>query len=149
MWNVDDPAVVRVTGPGLLEAVAPGDTLVHARWSISHYWRPVSVFPGTAPLPTYSVDGYIYEGTPTARVTLDGARIEVLNGVAAGRKAISGELPDPVPGYVPLSVPGMYRINGVPSGTITIRVTKPGYLDQEREVTGVQFSNAHFYLQRR
>jgi hypothetical protein len=148
-WYVDHPAVVRVTGPGRLEAVGPGDTLVHARWSTSHYWRPVSVFPGTAPLLTYSIDGYIYEGTPTARVPLDGASVEVLNGVAAGKKAVSGELPEPLPGAVPLSVPGMYRIHGVPNGTVTIRVRKEGYLDQEREVTGVQFSNAHFYLQRR
>ena len=147
-WEVDDPEVVRVTGPGRLEAVAPGDTLVHATWSISHYWRRVSVFPGTAPLPTYSIDGYIYEGTPAARVPLDGAIVEVLNGVVAGRRAISGAHPL-APGGSPIVAPGRYEIDGVPSGTFTIRVTKEGYLDQEREVAGVQFSNADFYLQRR
>jgi hypothetical protein len=37
----------------------------------------------------------------------------------------------------------------VPNSTVSIRVTKAGYLDQEREITSVQFSGAHFYLQRR
>ncbi len=107
------------------------------------------MFPGTPPLPTYSIDGYIYEGTPTARVTLDGATVEVLNGVAVGRRALSGDPPQPLPGVSPVAAPGLYRIHGVPNGTTRVRVTKEGYIDQEREVTGVQFSGAHFYLERR
>jgi hypothetical protein len=90
-------------------------------------------------------------GTPTDATTIATWNVDdpAVVRVTAGRKAISGELPEPVPGAVPLTAPGMYRIDGVPSGTVTIRVTKEGYLDQEREVTGVQFSNADFYLQRR
>jgi len=107
------------------------------------------VFPETPPLPTYSIDGYIYEGTPTAIVTLDGATVEVLNGVAAGRRALSGDPPLPLPGASPIAAPGLYQIHGVPNGTTRVRVTKEGYVDQEREVTGVQFSGAHFYLERR
>jgi hypothetical protein len=41
------------------------------------------------------------------------------------------------------------HLRGVPNGTTRVRVTKEGYIDQEREVTGVQFTGAHFYLQRR
>jgi hypothetical protein len=109
----------------------------------------VAVFPGTPPLLTYSVDGYIYEGTPTARVPIDGARIEVLDGPAAGRLAVSGDPPLLLPGFTPVAAPGMYRIYGVPSGSVRIRVSKGGYIDQEREVAGAQRSGATFYLERR
>jgi hypothetical protein len=148
-WTTDDAAVVRVTGPGRLEAVAPGDTLVRARWATAGDWRPVAVFPGTPPLPTYSIDGYIYEGTPAARVPLDGATVEVLTGLAAGHSAISGAPRPSLPEGTPFTAPGFYDVRGVPNGTVRIRVTKGGYVDQEREVTGVQFTGATFYLERR
>jgi hypothetical protein len=72
----------------------------------------------------------------------------VLNGVAAGRRALSGDPPMPLPGVTPIAAPARYQIDGVPSGTIRLRVTKQGYVDQEREVTGAQFTGADFYLQR-
>lgn len=148
-WSTDNEHVIRVSGPGRLESTGPGDTLVRASWSQTGHWRPISVFPGTSPLPTYSIEGYIYEGTPTARVPLDGATVEVLNGVVSGRTALSGAPPALLPGVTPFTAPGLYRIPGVPDGTFRIRVTKEGYFEQDREVSGVQFTGAHFYLQRR
>src|SRR3954470_4572590 len=62
-----------------------------ARWSTNYDWRPISVFPWTAPLPTYSIDGYVYEGTPTARVTLDGAIVTSIR--SARSRACSSAAP--------------------------------------------------------
>lgn len=139
--------------PDRLEAVAPGDTVILLTWSGGAYHNitgsdPVSVFTGTAPLLTGEIRGQIYEGTPGARAPLDGATIEVLNGMVLGKRATSGVAPAPHPGMTTTFIqPGMYRILGVPRGTFRVRVTKDGYFDEERDVSASTSSD--FYLQRR
>ena len=156
-WTVDNAHVVRIAGPGQLEAVASGDALVRATWSGagSAYQtttvglRPVSVFPGTAPLPTYEIWGRVYSGIPTARTPIDGATIEVLNGVVSGRTAISGAPPLLLPGFTQLPItPGMYRVLGVPrTETFRLRVIKDRLPSQERDVASTEFDSLDFYLQ--
>ena len=141
-WSVDSLEVARVTGPGRLEAGTPGHTLVRAAWSGSSHWVPIAVFSGTPPLQTYTIEGRVYEGTPASRVPIDGAVIEILDGVVAGQKGVSGS---PATG---LPAPGLYRIPGVPIGSFRIRVTRAGYIAQEREVAGAGFTGVDFYLQR-
>jgi len=148
-WTSDDPAVVRSMGAGRFEALAPGDTVVHARWDYSAQ-RTVAVFPGTGPLPTSEIVGLVYDGPVPSTSAIDAAVVDVLSGAIAGRRAVSGTLPSQWPGFfVGPAAPahGSYRILGVPPGVFRIRVTKDGYLPQERDVTaGV--TPASFQLQR-
>jgi hypothetical protein len=79
--------------------------------------------------------------------------LEVLSGAIAGRRAVSGTVPTQLPGFfVGPAAPGpeTYRILGVPPGVFRIRVSKNGYVPQEREVTaaGLGFTSASFQMQR-
>ena len=154
-WTSDAPAVMRLASPGVLEAVTQGDTVVRAKWTYgggaTSYFRSVSVFAGTPPLPTFEIGGVTYDGSVSPRVPLDGVVIEVLNGVAAGRHATSGVEPPLLPGFNPSFGgvrPGVYRILGVPNGTFRLRASKAGYVPQERDVSGTGFTGADFELQR-
>jgi hypothetical protein len=152
-WTSDAPEIMRIASPGRLEAVSPGDTVVRAKWTYgagaTSYWRHVSVFPGTAPLPTYQIAGRIYDVSVSPRVPLDGVTIEILNGLVAGRRATSGSAsPMSMPGFTPPpdTLPGSYYVPGVPSGTHRLRVSKDGYVSQERDVTS--FTGVDFELAR-
>jgi hypothetical protein len=137
-WTTDDPSVARVTGPGTLVAAGPGYTMVRAAASgVSSGFHPIGVFAGTPPLPVFGLQGTVREGTPPNDVKIDGATIEVLDGLVAGRIAHSGAPSDAIPGFPFPTAPGLYRINGVPPGTIRLRVTKEGYLPMERDVAFV------------
>jgi hypothetical protein len=139
-WSVDDPAVARIVGPGLLQSVAPGHTLLRVSSSAySSYFRPIAVFAGTAPLPTYEYEGSVFDGGSPPRTPLNGALIEILNGLPAGRTTISGELPEFFPGATVVSAPGHYAFFGIPEGTYRVRVSKDGYATQEIETR--QFAN--------
>ena len=150
-WTSDDPAIVRIAAPGLLEAVSLGDTVVRvALPPVGGELRPVSVFPGTPPLPTWEIAGTVYDGSVTPRVPLDGATVEVLTGIVAGWKAISGVEPPAKPGFPGWSVQfprGHYEIRGVPSFPYSVRASRPGYVSQEREIPGTSYS-LDFVLQR-
>lgn len=137
-WTTDDPSVARVTGPGALVAVGPGYTTVRAAYAgISGGAHSLAVFAGTPPLPVFALQGSVREGTAPSDPKIDGATIEVLDGLIAGRTARSGMPADAVPGLSlpPISAPGLFRIEGVPPGTMRLRVTKDGYLPVERDVT--------------
>jgi len=125
-------------GAGRFDAVGLGDTFVHAR-SVYAYegWRTVSVFPGLPPQPTGEIFGSVYEAGKTAAVApIDGALIEVIEGLLVGRTATSGVPPPLPPGFAgPFGGPGYYRLLAVPAGMYRLRVTKGGYVAQEREVT--------------
>jgi hypothetical protein len=100
-------------------------------------FHQVAVFAGTGPLPTFGLQGVIYEGATPSDGKIDGATIEVVNGLIVGRIATSGAPPVAVPGYFepgPVA-PGLFLINGVPPGTIHVRVMKEGYRPVERDVT--------------
>jgi len=52
-WVVADSSIVRMLEPGIFTAVGPGHTFVRATWErLTSPMRPVSVFPGTPPIPT-------------------------------------------------------------------------------------------------
>lgn len=96
------------------------------------YFIPIAVFAGTAPLETYEYEGTVYDGGGASRTPLNGASVEILTGLVAGRQTISGSQPDFFPGAtVPPAVPGHYAFFGVPSGTYRLRVSKPGFVTQE------------------
>ena len=101
----------------------------------------MSVFVGTPPLPTYEIAGGVYlkgqvsaPGSPA--VAINGAVVQILDGLVAGRTAISGVPPALLPGYVgPFGGPGYYRLLGVPPGRYRLRITKDGYITQEQDVS--------------
>ena len=139
-WVIADPAIARMVAPGTFTAAGIGDTFVRATWQgLESTMRPVSVFAGTAPLPTYEIFGSVWLAgqTPTSSY-IDGAVIQILNGLVAGRTATSGVPPPLPPGYLgPFGGKGYYRLLGVPPGTYRVRITKDGYASQERDVTVV------------
>lgn len=137
-WTIGDPTVVRIVAPGIFQAVGSGRTFVRAAWQyMNSVMRPVAVFAGTPPLPTYEVFGSVYQkGQTIATGAINGATIEILNGLVAGLTATSGVPPPLLPGYLgPFGGPGYYRLLGVPPGTYRLRITKDGYVSQERDVT--------------
>jgi len=142
VWTAGDSSVVRMAAPGIFQAVGRGDTFVRAAWHtmnaymLNSYMRPVSVFAGTPPLPTYEVFGSVYQkGQTPATGAITGAVIQILDGLVAGRTATSGVLPALLPGFLgPFGGPGYYRLLGVPPGTYRLRITRDGYVSQERDV---------------
>jgi len=139
VWESADTSILRVVAAGYFDAVGLGDTVVNARWQYDQRaegGRTVSVFPGLPPQPTAEIFGSVYEAGKTAAVApIDGALIEVIEGLLVGRTATSGVPPPLPPGYGPAGGRGYYRLLAVPAGTYRLRVTKEGYVAQEREVT--------------
>jgi hypothetical protein len=139
-WMVADATIVKSIGPGSFAAVGPGDTFVRATWQ-SHMssMRPVSVFTGTSPLPTDEIFGSVWQaGQTPATSSIDGAVIQILNGLIAGRMVTSGIPPPLPPGYLgSFGGKGYYRLLGIPPGIYRLRITKDGYVTQERDVTVV------------
>jgi hypothetical protein len=139
-WMIADATIVKSVAPGVFAAAAIGDTFVRATWQgHASSTIPVSVFEGTAPLPTYEIFGSVWQaGQVPASSYIDGAVIQILNGLVSGRAATSGVPPPLPPGYLgPFGGSGYYRLLGVPPGTYRVRITKDGYASQERDVTVV------------
>jgi hypothetical protein len=133
-WSVDNTAVARIVGQGLVQSVGAGHTVV--RVSASPYgesFLAIGVFDGTAPLPTYEYEGSVFDGGGPPRTPLNGAQVEILTGLPAGRTTISGSLPEVLPGATVVAFPGHYAFFGVPGGTYRLRVSKSGYAAQEIE----------------
>lgn len=135
-WSVDDTSIARIAGQGKIVSVSPGYTVVRAVASFMSGSRSIAVFTGTVPLPTQGLAGAVYEGPNRAIGAINGATVEVIKGLIKGRTAISGLPPEPVAGWIAITPPaGIYIINGVPPGTIRLRVTKPEYVSREQDVT--------------
>lgn len=135
-WKTDDPTVATVVGPGVVTSVGIGNTVLRVAWKdtsfTTTYFIPIAVFSGTAPLETYEYEGTIYDGGSPPRTPLNGALVEILTGLVAGKQTISGKQPDFVPGAtIPLPIAGHYAFFGVPSGICRLRVSKPGFVTQE------------------
>jgi hypothetical protein len=127
-----------VTGPGVIVAAGPGNTVVRATSAgVSEGFQYVAVFTGTAPLPTFRLQGIVYEGPTSNDGKIDGAIVEVIEGLIAGRTATSGAPPAVVPGFPAPgpAAPGLFIINGMPPGTVRLRVKKDGFVPVERDVT--------------
>ena len=136
-WSSANASIARPIGPGVFEAVGLGDTVIHASFGvISPAAQTISVFDGTAPLPTNEIFGSIWAaGQTLANGAIDGAVIDVLNGQIAGRTATSGVPPPLPPGFFgPFGGRGYFRILGVPPGAYTLRVVADGFVTQERTV---------------
>jgi hypothetical protein len=135
-WLVGDSAIVATVAPGVFTAVSPGHTFIHAVWQrIDSGNTPVAVFAGTPLVMTGQISGHVSESGQAAPI--DGAVVEVTNGLIAGTTSTSGVRPPSVPGYADyvFQGPGFYLIEGMPSGTYHLRITKSGYVSQERDVT--------------
>src|SRR5207237_3147800 len=62
VWAVDDVAVAAVVAPGTFHAAGTGDTVIRVAWqNLKASAKPVSVFPGTPPLPTQEISGSVYQ----------------------------------------------------------------------------------------
>ena len=136
-WTSGDPGVVAPLTPGSFQATGIGHTVISADWSHDEDTQPVSVFPNTPPLPTFEIEGAVYRnGMPPNTGAISGAVVTILDGFVAGRQAITGVPPLPLPGFFtdPTLAPQRYRFLGSPAGAYRIRVTKAGYLTQERTV---------------
>jgi hypothetical protein len=138
-WSVDNTAVARVIAPGTIQAVGVGHTVLRVSWTYSNYFISIGVFAGTAPLQTYEYEGSIFDGGGPPRTPLDGALVEILDGLPAGRTTTSGGTPEFIPGATIVVGPGHYAFFGVPEGTYRLRVSKSGYVAQEVETR--QFMN--------
>jgi hypothetical protein len=137
-WMIADPSIVKSVEPGLFGAVGIGDTFVRATWrNLTSVMQSVSVFTGTPPLPTSEIRGSVWQaGQTLATSYIDGAVIQVLDGLIAGRMTVSGTAPPLPPGYYnAFAEKGRYRLLGVPAGMYRLRITKNGYVSQERVVT--------------
>jgi hypothetical protein len=135
-WTVADPSIVSVAAPGVFRGVATGNTFIRATWNgIESEMQPVSVFPGMPPRRTREIFGSVYVRGSVPRIFVNGAVIEILDGVVAGRSAVSGVHPPLLPGYLgPFGSDGYYRLLGVPPGTYHLRMTRAGDASQDREV---------------
>lgn len=132
-WLVGNPTIVKSDGSGVFESGRAGDTVITAKWqNLASYDKPVSVFPGTPPYPTYEIFGTVSNSTvppPLSNAAMNGATVTILDGLLAGRSVTSGVPPPLLPGYFgPFGGTGYYRLLAVPPGTYTVRATKDGYL---------------------
>jgi len=143
-WTAADPSIVALIASGHFAAAAPGHTYITAAWqatpftTLTSYQKPVAVYPGTQPLPTWEISGAVYRaGTTPAAGAIDGAKVTILDGLAAGQTAISGVPPPSLPGYYVATTVNhyFYRLLGIPPGTYHMRVTKDGYTTQDAIVS--------------
>jgi len=144
--------MVRIVSPGIIEAVAPGDTAIRASHPLGGEGsRAISVFPGTAPLATTVLSGSVVDGSDPARPPLNGATVQVLTGLVAGKTAVSGTPAPFLPGFWPPNgnfPAGMFEIFGVPSDAYRLRVFKAGYVTQERDIPSASLVGGAFVLMR-
>jgi hypothetical protein len=122
--------------------VAVGDTVIRAKLPgtlgvVGSAERPVSVFPGTPPLPTGEISGAVVEAGKTPFTGgISGALIEVLDGLIAGRTAKTGVPPELPPGFLgPFGGSEYYRILAVPPGRYHLHVSAQGFITEERVVS--------------
>jgi hypothetical protein len=138
----------------MFTAVGTGDTVAVATWQnmFTAYTagQPVSVFPNTPPLPTHEIFGLVWQaGSTPASSYIDGAVIQILDGLVAGRMATSGGPTPALPGYIVFDGTGRYHLLGVPPGTYHLQATRSGYVSQQVTVTvtGQGSPEADFQLQ--
>jgi carboxypeptidase family protein len=150
VWTTAGSSLIRMLAPGMFQAVGIGDSFVQASWQhLQSVMQPVSVFAGTPPLPTHEISGSVYlKGQTAGSGAIRGAMVQILDGLVAGRTATSGVPPPLLPGFLgPFGGPGYYRLLGVPPGNYRLRVTKDGYVSQERDVTVTLSTVADFQLE--
>jgi hypothetical protein len=154
-WATADPGIVRQQAqPNFFEAVGEGDTVITASNSRIHRQArlPVSVFPGTAPLPTGEVWGRVTEGATVGGRPIQGATIRIRGGLIGEWTTTSGQPPAPKPGFgFVLGGANGFQFLGVPRGTYELSIEAPDYASQTRtiNVTSPGSLSSHFELVRR
>jgi hypothetical protein len=140
VWTSADPAIVAVIAPGVFQAMGVADTVITAEWQNAQALRPVSIFANTPPLPTYQLDGSVYrKGMTPEAGAISGAVVTVLNGIVAGRQAITGAAIPSLPGFGFFApAPQVFHLLGLPDDVYRLRATKDGYVTQEQDVTILQ-----------
>lgn len=114
-WRSSNPAVATVSARGLLTVVGLGRTGVSALYQGRLSTADVLVLPSG----TYILRGTVTEPGP---VPIGEARVDVIDGSHAGRSATTNGLN------------GTYEIYGL-SGTLSVRVTKDGFVVDTKSVS--------------
>ena len=155
VWGVEGVAARHVAN-GDYEAIGIGDVVVTAVASDNSTFtatRTATVFSGHQPLPTGRLRGLVGVGTyqatpfgpqPVYASYIDGATVEILDGVAAGRRETTGQSPAVRPGFgVPLPIiPGGVEFQGIPAGRYELEVRAPG----RAPVRAVVTESGSFYV---
>lgn len=146
-WLVEGSAV-RQLGSGRFEAVGVGYAGVSAR--VPGYFGEsgqvfVGVFPGLQPVPVFMAVGRVGYGQyvtgplgtlPRIDRPLDGVTVEVVDGPAAGLRAVSGQPSAPLGGLRWPEQPGAFFLAGLPNGPFEIDVRVPGKPSMRVSVPG-------------
>ncbi len=124
-WTSGAPGVVRVTAPGSLQAVAPGDADITMRFNGRELVETFRVFESGPPWRVSkgpSIE-YLIRVQDDRATPLDGVLVEIIGGGNAGRQTISSN-------GGRASFPGDFVC-----GPITVRATKDGYQPWVRSTT--------------
>ena len=118
-WSTSAPNIVRIVGPGMLQAVGQGDadiTAVYNSRGLTATFRVFAEGPpwlvGRGPALEYHIQVIDQNGAP-----LEGVLVDIIAGTNAGRSAVSDQLGRAI-----------FR-DEIVCGPITVRGTKAGYQD--------------------
>lgn len=115
-WSSGSPNVVRVVGPGVLSAVAPGDALINVQFRGYQQQTTFRVLSEGPPWRVYTGE-YHVQVRDSNDAFLEGVTVEIVAGGNAGMQAVSDRFGRAI--FVGDSV----------CGPITVRGTKTGYQD--------------------
>jgi hypothetical protein len=125
IWTSSDPSVARVTAPGRIQSVSPGEVTFTATLDRFTKTERLRVFPGEAPTRVLESASSTVRDSSLACCSnlLAGVTFEILTGHNAGRSAVS-------------DTKGRFTFAGpFYCGESTIRMSKPGYREVVRPLT--------------
>jgi hypothetical protein len=127
-WQSSNGAIATVSSTGFVTAVAPGEADIRASYQNVTGSAHITV---RAPA-TFTVCGTVRESTTNA--VIGGARVEILNGLNAGKSADTDNA-------------GAYCVAAVQAGTFTMRASRNSYNSAEQSVTASGAVTVNFLLQ--
>lgn len=145
-WYSENENIAHLTDSGVFVAGSPGDTVAGVRFKEAF---TVSVYDDGAIFRSLVISGSVFDAWPAQRPPITGALVEILDGRAAGRTALSGAPPRQLvssPGSCSGSgsPSGRYCLSAIPPGTYRLRASADGFVSQEQDVvlTSVNLSIA-------